>query len=202
MRGLVGLILVLLIWHKTRLNYSEAERKELDSRSSNLLLHLTSLGKPACVRERPLNHQVTLFLSLVLLGDSGDVEINPGPKPYVYKGKYPCGVCATACKFKSAVIRCDSCNTWWHKECLGMSDSVFDDYVVDKTLIWECRNCLAINTSDTPFDTLLVDIPADTQTPQVRALPVTHNHTIAHTMIQYGHRCIALGNNTQYIPHV
>ena len=48
---------------------------------------------------------------------------------------------------------------------MGMSDSVFDDYVVDVALMWECRNCLALNTSPTPYDTLHVDIPAGNPSP-------------------------------------
>ena len=43
------------------------------------------------------------------------IESNPGPR----QPKYPCGICTKACK--TGCIACDDCDTWIHKECIGMS---------------------------------------------------------------------------------
>lgn len=72
-----------------------------------------------------------LFGVTILL--SGDVELNPGPP------KYPCGECGKACtsyKGAKASILCDTCNTWFHAECVNLSDPIFS--VLGRTdLPWE-----------------------------------------------------------------
>ena len=179
---------VFLVWHKARLGaptqthivstHSDGSaghdilfstggvRQNLDIRGATLFFHILRINNPSLKPNQlpNLRSQVVLYLAMALLSDAWDIELNPGP--YKYKGKYPCQICSKACKWKQQVIRCDSCNTWWHKECMGMSDSVFDDYVDDQALTWECRNCLAVNISTTLFDSVIVNIPPDTENTQ------------------------------------
>lgn len=90
-----------------------------------------------------------LFGVTILL--SGDVELNPGPP------KYPCGECGKACtsyKGAKASILCDTCNTWFHAECVNLSDPIFS--VLGRTdLPWECCSCGLPNFSSGLFDATL-----------------------------------------------
>ena len=158
------LLSVFLLWHKVRKEYPSVagthgilesrevvqnymfsvgdSQLELDKGGVTLLYQLMRLRlSPHNRGANPNLQKVTiLYLALALLGEAWDIELNPGP--YVYKGKYPCQVCNKAVKFKQQAIRCDACNTWWHKDCMNMSDSVYDDfYLVDQALTWECKNC-------------------------------------------------------------
>ena len=57
-----------------------------------------------------------LLLCLIL---SGQVEVNPGPRP----PKYPCGECSKAVVYgkEGGSIACDTCDRWFHRECMQMN---------------------------------------------------------------------------------
>lgn len=78
-------------------------------------------------------HKMTLLLI------SG-LHPNPGPR----RPKFPCGVCAYACK--SGVLACDDCGQWIHKECVGMSTSLFTR-LGDCSDLWYCPACKSKNNS-------------------------------------------------------
>lgn len=59
--------------------------------------------------------------------------------------KYPCGICSYACK--SGVLACDDCGQWIHKECIGMSTSLFTR-LGDCSDRWHCPSCKSINNSN------------------------------------------------------
>ena len=61
----------------------------------------------------------TWFTALLIL--SGDIELNPGPRSV----RYPCKECGRACTSNPESIQCDSCESWIHVKCLGMSPQVF-----------------------------------------------------------------------------
>ena len=75
-------------------------------------------------------YQQTLILQ------AGDVETNPGPRA----PRFPCGECNKACssyRGAKASILCDTCNAWFHADCIGISDPVLD--VLGRCdLPWEC----------------------------------------------------------------
>ncbi len=85
---------------------------------------------------------------------AGNVELNPGPSP-----KYPCGECKkarTSYRGAKASILCDSCDTWFHTECVQISDSMLS-ILGHSDMPWECSNCGQPNLSPDLFDSLLVD---------------------------------------------
>ena len=115
MRVLLFFVTVLLFWLKTRslvpakaasyfpsngekafnIFFAAPEaRHELDIKGSIILFQLKHCGPQ---RYPPLKHHAAVYLALAILGTAWDIELNPGPRAYVYKGKYPCGVCAKAC---------------------------------------------------------------------------------------------------------
>ena len=56
-----------------------------------------------------------------------------------------------------ARILCEECNTWFHVECVRMSDEVLS-CMSRSDLPWECSNCGLSNISATLFDsTTIID---------------------------------------------
>ena len=72
-------------------------------------------------RNRPLRLSSRLS-SMLLLVLAGDVEINPGPR----RCKYPCGLCNLAVKKTDPAVCCDSCDTWIHNGCSGLSHNMYE----------------------------------------------------------------------------
>ena len=91
---------------------------------------------------------VLIYLCSLLLAESYAPEPNPGPRPC----KYPCGYCKKAVKWTTPGICCDSCNTWFHQECLGMKDCIYTGL---RNVSWECTTCGLPNFSSALFDTTL-----------------------------------------------
>ena len=96
------------------------------------------------------NKNNTSWLTVLLLL-SGDLEVNPGPG--VRSCRFPCGECARACTNKQDCIACDSCESWYHKKCLGMNNHVFRA-LAGSDCSWHCCNikCSLPNFSSTLFD--------------------------------------------------
>ena len=74
--------------------------------------------------------------------------------------KYPCGMCGRAVKWSQQAIECENCSTWFQKQCLQMSDKVFEVLQNHPSYTWVCCSCglpnfstfvdssLALNLSD------------------------------------------------------
>ena len=93
------------------------------------------------------NHNAVLvYLSILLKCQSSDVEVNPGPP------KFPCGECLTACTWnpKKPVIACDTCDTWYHKDCIGLTSAIFD-CLSKPEASWICCSCGVPNFSSSLF---------------------------------------------------
>ena len=86
---------------------------------------------------------------------AGDVELNPGPRP----PRFPCGSCQKACssyRGAKASILCDSCETWFHSDCVGLSDLALNT-LGRSDLPWECYHCGLRNFSSGIFDSTILD---------------------------------------------
>ena len=93
---------------------------------------------------------VLLYLCILLLAESYAPEPNPGPRA----PKYPCGLCQKACKWTTPCVCCDSCDKWFHQECLHMPSAVFNAL---NDISWECCSCGMPNFSSGIFDTTFFD---------------------------------------------
>ena len=87
-----------------------------------------------------------ILLTLLLVGQ---VEFYPGPRT----PKYPCGECSKAVRWEKS-IACDTCDRWFHKDCLQMTSRIFES---QKNLSWYCHSCALPNTS-CPFESFNSDI--------------------------------------------
>ena len=115
-----------------------------------------------------------LYISLLLVTMSNDIELNPGPRT----PKYPCGSCGKAVKNTQNSIQCDKCSTWHHIECQGMGIEVHKVMVNHESYSWSCMNCGLPNFNTTFFDWSFSSLETsnsfsclDTQTPQPPLTP-------------------------------
>ena len=93
-------------------------------------------------------YQVCLYLVSLLLLLSNNIESNPGPP------KYPCGVCSKAVGWNRPAIACDSCDTWYHKDCIQMSSCIYNT-LANSSVSWICCNCGMPSFSSSLFDSIL-----------------------------------------------
>ena len=49
----------------------------------------------------------------------------------------------------------DSCDVWYHQECMGMPDCIYDGL---KYISWECFQCGVPNISTSIFDTTIFEV--------------------------------------------
>ena len=90
----------------------------------------------------------SLYLSLLLLSIAKDIEPNPGPV------KYPCQICKKAVKWTTPSVCCDSCELWYHKDCMFMNTAVYEGL---RNVSWYCCACGLPNFSTSLFDTICLD---------------------------------------------
>ena len=82
----------------------------------------------------------TCVMFYLLIMQSGDVEINPGP------AKYPCGICEKNVGWNAKAIQCDCCDVWFHVKCANIGPESFK--VLNKTEVtWICTHCGIPNLS-------------------------------------------------------
>ena len=78
---------------------------------------------------------ISLYLAAMMIANSCDIELNPGPP-----AKFPCGVCAKAVKWTDRGLCCDSCQQWFHIDCQGMSKNIYE-IVGASNFSWQCLQC-------------------------------------------------------------
>lgn len=95
-----------------------------------------------------------LYLFLVLVSTSGDTETNPGPEILNNTSHFPCGVCDSSVGWDDRGIVCDTCNTWFHVDCQGMSPAMYSLFnrSGNQSAAWECCQCGMPNLSTSLFD--------------------------------------------------
>ncbi|CAG2227037.1 unnamed protein product [Mytilus edulis] len=114
---------------------------------SDLLNEEINSLKPRNIRlvKHPGQHTL-LYLSLLLLTNSSDLELNPGPRA----PKYPCQVCYKAVTWKDREVACDDCSKWYHAECMHMSTPVYNA-LASSNISWHCVTCDMPNLSSISF---------------------------------------------------
>ncbi|XP_072043590.1 uncharacterized protein [Amphiura filiformis] len=95
---------------------------------------------------------VLLYFAILLIAQSHDTEMNPGP----YAPKYPCGVCKKAVRWSRTrtAVAYDTCNTWYHTDCMGMSSLTYQG-LNRSDVSWICAACDTPNHSSSILDSYL-----------------------------------------------
>lgn len=89
----------------------------------------------------PKRNKSLLYLVILLLSVSSDVESNPGPD-------YPCGNCGAEVTDSDPAVECDSCGMWFHIQCHGLDPSWYQQIVEnDSSFAWTCSVCDNLNHS-------------------------------------------------------
>ena len=106
------------------------------------------------------NHRTTLlYLCILLVSRSSDIESNPGPdfSECTQNGpntKYPCGYCHLEVTWSNIMsIMCDNCDRWFHADCQGIGHTTFDILSQSKAS-WCCNQCNFPNYSQGLFESL------------------------------------------------
>lgn len=102
------------------------------------------------IKER--NH--AYFTVLLLL--AGDTELNPGPRSV----KYPCLICKKPAKGDQQCLQCDTCDGWYHTECMNMPKQIYDTYA-NTSMTWICCQCGLPNVSSSLFNSSSVTSTAN-----------------------------------------
>lgn len=135
--SIVLLLLVLQCRNRQVSHHTELPRTISFVEISSCLRICTSdnfLAKIRSFKNTPLHqgHITVILLTLLLCGD---VEPNPGPRN---DPVYPCGCCERKVNWSHKAICCDSCSLWYHKSCISMCSSDFDNI---GSVSWHCFKC-------------------------------------------------------------
>ena len=90
-----------------------------------------------------------LYISILLVALSNDVQIQPGPR----MPTYPCGSCGKDVRNNQNSIQCDGCMTWQHMNCQGMNVQTHKIHVEHNSYSWYRLKCGIPNFSTTYFET-------------------------------------------------
>ena len=85
-----------------------------------------------------------------LLLTIGGIELNPGPKAT----KFPCGVCDKACRWNQKAVACDNCDQWYHADCMGISNSMYES-LSNTSVSWICSKCEIPNHSTILYESTM-----------------------------------------------
>ena len=92
---------------------------------------------------------ILMYLSLTLILNASDIELNPGPRT----PKYPCQICSKAVTWNQRGVACDDCDKWFHAECMHMSTPV---YMSLQNISWHCTNCGMPQFSSSLFESTIL----------------------------------------------
>ena len=95
-----------------------------------------------------------MYLSMILLSASNDIELNPGPSGLISNTTtYPCGTCDKPVTREDGWKVCDNCNQWYHAHCQSSDTHLIlpRTYVNDSAIAWDCTMCGCSNYSTFGF---------------------------------------------------
>ncbi len=104
---------------------------------------------------RKADKSTLVYLTLVLLMNASDIELNPGPVDKTqqsdYSTAYLCGSCKQPVSWDDKGIMCEACFQWYHIHCQGRHDSSYSQ-LGSSDVAWTCLTCDGPNYSSILFD--------------------------------------------------
>ena len=94
-----------------------------------------------------------LFHIALIMMQAGDLHPNPGP----YKPKFPCNICGKAARWNQRATCCDSCDTWYHVECMGMN-TINYEALQGSEVSWICAHCGIPNFASSLFSNTSLEL--------------------------------------------
>jgi len=117
---------------------------------ASLLVHSRNLRASFTSGSRKLP---MLYICVLLIIQSADTEINPGPRQL----KFPCKICSKAVRWNQRGVACDHCSQWLHKACILMTSKEYKRLQDHQNITWICETCDKPNHSSTLFASALAD---------------------------------------------
>ena len=156
----IVLCMVNLTSHKdAKSELSLLSNSKSQSDSLDQQVALTALLKPlklSVYLDKPVKSKtVLIYIFTLLISQSTNVEVNPGP----VVSQYPCGYCNLEVTWSQKGIYCEECGIWYHTDCQGIGDGTYDKLSESKH-VWICLNCCLPNYSSSLLESLdsLADI--------------------------------------------
>ena len=88
------------------------------------------------------------YVVLAILLLAGDVHPNLGP--INRETIYPCGYCQQHVGWSCSGVGCETCNVWYHRECVSITHSHYLAHV------WICFKCQTPNFSNSSISITLI----------------------------------------------
>ena len=90
-----------------------------------------------------LKKTVLVYICMLYILHAGDTETNPGPE-------FPCKICNEECDWSRYAVQCDSCDAWYHADCMHMSSEIYAS-LEDSNVTWICCDCGLPNFASSLF---------------------------------------------------
>jgi len=94
-------------------------------------------------------------LIMILLAQSNDIHLNPGPSVNHENGDriYLCGTCDDAVTWDHKGIICETCDQWYHAECQNLHSQTYDRLSDSRLNVsWHCIICSSPNYTTVVHD--------------------------------------------------
>ena len=151
--------------HPTKLSIFDTDLKDV-VQTKQLLSIFTSVKKKFAIikpNSKYVRRKRLLVMLALLL--SGDIHANPGPKGTTKTKEitvrdtsiYLCAYCESGVTWRQAGVCCDNCEVWFHKTCLSLSTSSFEN-IQDSNVSWICNRCNFTNSESSLFQSYNLEL--------------------------------------------
>ena len=113
------------------------------------------------------NKLVMMYICFIAIAQSGDCQPNPGPTQCSVNSNsnttesevsFPCNICKLPCLWGERAVCCDTCDWWYHVDCMGMNTAVYNVLEQHSNITWICCQCGLPNLASSLFTSGSIDI--------------------------------------------
>ena len=135
-------ILVLTLLASTYLNITD-QKSWIHQQHTALLMNaqMSSTGRRH-IYLPTAKLQYTNIILLIMI-QSSDIELNPGPRQ---ASIFPCGMCEIPVTWSNEGVCCDCCSVWHHTSCIELCTTDYE-LLQRSNVQWMCCKCDSLNVS-------------------------------------------------------